>query len=289
MKNYISVNVVSQALIFLSSVVEHGCDSLQEASQLKMPYGINFDTAFSFAQQCQWITLSNGAISITQNGKKIDSQFDGLSISKGLWRDVLSIYIDTCHPAWSKRIPYGRKEAYLFMNPEEQECFCEADLMDSIEKDVIAWWDRLSQQQRQFDDEAKNEIGRQGELLTIEYEATRTGVQPEWRSIETNVVGYDILSQKSSSDTTRILIEVKTSVLGIPDASFVLTRNEWNTATRANNSYRYYFYLWCIHGNTSQLAVISVDQLRSHIPDDNSAGIWETVRIPFVAFGNLFR
>ena len=48
-----------------------------------------------------------------------------------------SCYITVCRPVWAKRIPYGRKEAYLIMNEEEKRCFDEAALMESIDESVL--------------------------------------------------------------------------------------------------------------------------------------------------------
>ena len=50
-----------------------------------------------------------------------------------------------------------------------------------------------------------DDVGRKGERLTLQYEELRTNVKPDWRSIETNLSGYDVLSQRSKTDNTPLL------------------------------------------------------------------------------------
>ena len=52
MKNYISVNIVPQALLLLTAMREHSCNTREKVSQLKTPYGVNKASALAFARQC---------------------------------------------------------------------------------------------------------------------------------------------------------------------------------------------------------------------------------------------
>lgn len=285
MKTYISVNIVARALIFLSAVKEHNCNRVSDAMKLKLPYGINKSAAFAFAEQCKWLSINEDFLSISTSGVLIISLFDGDSVSCSLWKQILSDYIEVCHPAWASRIPFGRKEAYLFMNSEEQRCFDEAGLMHSTDIDVIEWWDNLAQIERSKRNLSLVDIGRTGEALTVRYERQRTGLVPIWVSVESNLAGYDILSYHSSQNHEQLMIEVKTTTSSLDKATFILTRNEWDTALRRNNYERYYFYLWVMNKNGSHLlARISARELAGYIPTDVQNGRWLEAQIPFNSF-----
>lgn len=288
MKEYISVNIVAQSLLLGKSIKDNDCYTIEKIRQLRLPYGINLNSSLDFAIQCQWVSNVDTNVVLTDYGNTIIEMFDGHSISMQLWRRILYIYITVCSPAWCRRIPYGRREAYLFMNEEEQRCFDEAGLVDSQDESVIDWWDMLANEERTKSDAALGDIGRKGERLTLAYEELRTGVKPNWRSIETNLSGYDILSQRSSNEKEKLLIEVKTSTQQLETACAIISRHEWDVASMKNNRNRYLFYFWALSGNGNRLAIINVDEMSSHIPDDNESGKWENVSIPFDAFKEMF-
>ena len=289
MSTYISVNVVSQSLLLASYIQKNNCTSIDEIQQIKLPVYINRVIAFDFAKQCKWIAQSGRNISFTAIGKDISHRFNGLMIDPELWRLILHRYITVCQPAWAKRIPFGRKEAYLFMNEEEQRCFVEADLIDNYDQDVVEWWDKLAEAERIKKDATLDDIGRAGERMTLEYEELRTGFKPDWISIESNLAGYDILSQSAANNSEKILIEVKSSRKSMENAALIISRHEWDTAKLRNNLHRYLFYLWDLSTSDQKLAVISAEEMTAHIPDDNEYGTWESVRVPFKVFLNQFR
>lgn len=288
MKNYISVNVVSQSLIMAKRIRDNGCCQMAEIEQLALPYGVDRSVSLAFAAQCGWITAVDGAVSFTEAGTEIAGMFNGTAIGRELWRKILELYISVCQPVWAKRIPYGRMEAYLFMNEEEQRCFVEAGLSSGQEDDVLSWWDALAGTQRLRKNAVLDDIGRRGERMTMAFEEKRTGVKPDWRSIETNCCGYDILSQRSREDASHLLIEVKSSSQPLETAWAILSRHEWDLASLPNNRERYLFYIWKLGASENQLAVITVEEMRRHIPLDHACGAWETVRIPFTAFSGKF-
>lgn len=288
MKNYISVNIVSQALLLMRAISKNSCFSEAEIKQLKVPYGVNVNSSTAFALQCNWLIDVGGALSFSDTGTLIEHLFNGESISQELWKIILNSYIAECKPAWSRRIPYGRKEAFLFMNEEEQRCFLEAGLMDSFQDDVLKWWDTIAEAERLKENAMLDDIGRAGEKLTLKYEEARTGVIPDWRSIETNLSGYDILSQFSANDTRRLLIEVKSSTKPPEIAEAIISRHEWDTANLENNYSRYLFYFWYLGGDFNRLAIINVEELKKHIPQDGESGKWTAVSVPFVVFSERF-
>lgn len=289
MNTYISVNVVSQSLILLKLIQQYHCQSRTDIALLKLPYGVHCDSALAFLEQCRWISTNDSIISFTEVGNTIITMFNGDQISTSLWRLILGEYISVCKPAWAKRISFGRKQAYLYMNEEEQRCFLEAELISSYDDSVIKWWDSLAETERKKSDETKDAIGRKGEKLTVLYEEKRTGLAPDWRSIETNLEGYDILSYVSANSEKRILIEVKTSSLSVASAEAVISRNEWDTANRTNNIDRYYFYFWCICDSLPQLAVINAKDIVQHVPKDGDHGRWENMTLPFSLFNSQFK
>ena len=288
MKTYISVNIVSQALLLVASIKKHNCKHLREIQQLKLPYGVNRDAALTFSQQCKWILEENEYFSLTEHGQDIVGSFNGMLIDPSLWRKILAIYIENCQPVWAKRIPYGRKEAYLIMNIEEQRCFIEADLMDSTSSDVVKWWDTIAERERVKKNSSLLDTGREGERFTLLFERQRTGIVPDWISIDSNLSGYDILSQSANDSNDKILIEVKSSYKPIEDAVCVVTRHEWETAQRNNNVNRYYFYVWKLSASKNLLAIVDVKRMKQYIPVDSSDGKWQEVTIPFSAFEDLF-
>lgn len=127
-----------------------------------------------------------------------------------------------------------------------------------------------------------SQTGREGERLSLAYEKDRTGIQPIWQSIESNLSGFDILSCLSDADSAPLQIEVKASENSWNYAEFHLTANEWESATLARN---YRFHLWAL-GKNPKLAIVPVDQMEKHIPSNAGRGKWETVRIPFSVFSD---
>ena len=200
---------------------------------------------------------------------------------------ILSDYICYVTPAWARRIPYGRQEAFIFMTKDEQACFYEAGLMDENPGNtVIGWWDQISSFLRRIEEDRKIEIGRKGEQLTILYEQKRTGRDPQWISLDSNLSGYDVISQQTQDDPSALLIEVKSSEKSIATADFFVSVNEWHTAS---NTEKYKFYLWCFYGGKKQLAIIQPRQLFQYIPTNNKSGKWQMVRIPFASFSEAFK
>ncbi len=174
------------------------------------------------------------------------------------------------------------------MSNEEQVCFSKAGLMASpVTRNIVDWWDSLAKVERQTIEQISDDIGRKGEELTIKYEEERTKTTPIWESIDSNLMGYDVLSQVSENDSHKILIEVKSSTYILQKASFFITRNEWNIASAEYNKKRYFFYLWLISASP-KLAVISYCEMEKHIPIDRGSGEWNEVNVPFATFEEYF-
>ncbi|WZL79734.1 DUF3883 domain-containing protein [Eubacteriales bacterium mix99] len=289
MKKYISDSLISEALLVMRAMKQYGCYTIAQINNMKMYYGINKDAALSLAEQCNWIVLKNETTyEITNYGENLLQNFNGMELRLSLYRDILKKYIVTCKPIWARKIPYGRNEAYQIMSDEEQVCFKKAGLMGTpVTLEEVEWWDSLAERERQEIERKQDDVGRKGEKLTIRYEHLRTQAKPIWESIESNLAGFDIISQVSDTNTKQILIEVKSSTHGLQDAFLYVSHNEWNFASAAYNQERYYFYLWLLE-TTPQLAVISYPDMLKHIPFNNGLGEWNEVSIPFAAFKDDF-
>lgn len=286
---YISDSLISEALVLLRIMKQNNCYKNTEIESINTYYGINKVTALNLAMQCKWININDeGTYEFTHFGDELLNNFDGAHIRIDMYQNILKNYIIICKPIWAKRIPYGRNEAFRFMSEEEQICFKKAELMKTpVTQDIVEWWDAITKTERQTIEDLKNDVGRTGEELTIKYENERTKSEPIWESIDSNLSGYDILSQVSESDNHQILIEVKSSIQNIENADFYLSRNEWDLAFADYNKNRYYFYLWLL-GRINKLAIISTLEMQKNIPSDNGLGEWSEVKIPFCAFANKF-
>lgn len=287
MSSYISVGRLSESLLLLSAVKNYGCKSFAEVDHLTVCYGINKRAAYEFAVQCQWLEEYDNTFSFTIRGNELVHIFKTDGLSNIMWMNALFDYISICRPAWSNMIPNGRKEVYLFMTNDEKRCFNEAGLMESTDKIIVDWWDKVASLFRDISQEASEDIGREGERRTLLYEEKRTGIKPHWESIDSNFSGYDIASIKEPGSNERILIEVKSSLKELKEAKMIITRNEWNVASCDYNINRYFFYLWLL-GRTNQLAIIPANVIKEHIPSDMGGGQWKTLEVPFNQFRQYF-
>lgn len=289
MKTYISDSLISESLILLHSMQQNNCYSIVQIPSIKTYYGINKQAALNLALQCQWLVLVDDELcELTTLGKRLMQMFNGMQISSDLYREILYNYIVVCKPIWARRIPFGRFEAYRVMSQDEQICFTKAGLMvDPVTRFEVDWWDSLASKERIIIDEKKDVIGRNGEELSIAFEKKRTGALPIWESVNTNLAGYDILSQASDTDPSQILIEVKSSSKPMHDASFFVTRNEWAFASEPYNMNRYFFHLWLLN-DVPRVAVISRAEIENHIPSEKGQGEWSETIIPFEVFKDSF-
>ena len=179
----------------------------------------------------------------------------------------------------------GRSHVLLQAPLEITQLFYEADLAESDDVEVVRFWDGLAERVRTGKLHQNLEIGRLGERLTIEYETRRVEAAPSWVAINGNQFGYDILSRTSAVDETPLKIEVKCTHSTISSARFHLTRHEWETA-RVSKSY--VFHLWSVQESSRRLAILSVSDVGSHVPEDVGMGMWDSLIVPYKIFENVF-
>lgn len=235
------------------------------------------------AAQClQWLqATSDGITVITPSGERIRS----LSGYQAMLRQAILDYVEIERPAWLQNAIFGRARVLSFASSDVAQVFVEAALATGADDDVVEFWDLIAARARGLRSEHLNAIGREGERLTMSYEAARTGRQPKWIAVENNADGYDILSVVEPGDLRHLSIEVKATTAGLA-GRFHITRNEWEWAAESE---LHAFHLWDIRSKaTATLAVLKTADVVKHIPSNCGKGNWESVEIPFRAFQTHF-
>lgn len=205
--------------------------------------------------------------------------------SRAKLRVLVLDHIEARDTPWLQLASSGRREVLMHAPKELRQIFVEAGLAYDGDPETVAFWDALASRARGVRDEALTEIGRAGERLTLEYEKRRTGADPKWVALDSNSDGYDVLSRLDMGDSRRLVIEVKTSTQGLA-GYFHVSRNEWEVA---EDALFHAFHLWDVSSDTPRLAVLDPNEVREHAPTDGGMGSWQSVRIPFAAFGDAFR
>jgi hypothetical protein len=235
------------------------------------------DKIMSVAFKCGWTSLTpNGYLQLTIRGQEI-ANLDYQDALLFQLEDLILNY----NPPWASLIVKGRSEARNFLPPDVLQCFSECGLFGPLTNELIKFWDKLSLAYRNYANKKRIEIGRLGEKFSFDFEFTRCGVKPLWQSIESNSSGFDILSIIGGANTRKLKIEVKSTTNNLEYATFHLTKNEWNTA---ESSIDYLFHMWVLN-STPSLNIVSVDEMKNHIPIDHGSGSWESVEIPFKILG----
>jgi len=222
----------------------------------------------------------DGSLVATARGKTVRA----LRLTQQRLRLALMDIVDAADPPWAQNARFGRRR-FLNYAPIEVVQVCEeAGLSESSDDETVAFWDALASRARGLRDVQLNEVGREGERLTIAHETLRTGIAPKWIALDSNEDGYDILSRVSDGDNGRLCIEVKASRLGM-NGEFYVTRHEWDTAVSLIN---FQMHLWDLSPRRAKLAVLGVNDVEVHLPNDKGIGFWHVARVPFSAFSARF-
>lgn len=242
--------------------------------------GVNTSLLISTAKKIGWIREDQFAtLMVTDKGKKI------VEIEKSNPQKRLQIQIqhmiEELLPKWGATIIQGRKAFFNYAPLEVVQCFSEANLFDTYDLDALRLWDTLASLYRKDKDLNNVIIGREGEYLSYCYEKKRTGETPRWISLEYEGLGYDILSRRSSTLAEKLLIEVKTSKQAWDNAVFHLTRNEWNILSNSDCAL---VHLWSISQSPPLFSIISIEDLRPHVPLDQGNGQWSDMECKFSFF-----
>ena len=279
----LSPGILVSSHIVLKKMQEHeSYDVMTQCSRSRSIDGTKSVDVVDTIRACEWIYMSDGIIRLAPRGVQIANSFD--SITKRL---MIGDYISKSAESWISLLPRGRKECVQYLPPDVHACLKGAGLLVTpVPDDVVLWWDQQSQSIRKEQELSTLETGRIGEKLTLEYERERTGTEPVWKSIESNLAGYDVLSIVERNNTARLPIEVKTSEKSITVAVAYITRCEWDVAVESVN---HEFHFWHIAGGQRKLAVLNVADLRQHIPLDEGEGMWQNATIPFEVFSDRFK
>lgn len=238
----------------------------------------------NLSQRCGWIEAqADGLLIVSSRGTRLLSA-TGYEFRL---RQQMMDYIVTEKPPWGRLLSRGRSETSQFAPREIVQVFREAGLMQvPPSDDAVGWWDDVARYARGAADSVRNEIGRTGERHTINRERRRTGKEPFWQAIESNLSGFDVLSVVAADCSNPLRIEVKTSGESIEYAMFHVSRNEWEAAT---NGVPYIFHLWCLRDEQMpRVAEIDVQAIETHAPHDCGEGTWEKTKIPFRVFREKF-
>jgi hypothetical protein len=206
-----------------------------------------------------------------------------LDVDSAFFRTCILDVIAASSAPWSRAIRLGRAKLVGQLDRDEIQCFRSAQLLDeSLDDDVVDWWDELSSSVRASSSAAAMSRARQAERLSLQHEKDRLvalGIErmPRWTAIEDNTAGYDILSYDHGRvEPVNRLIEVKSTIAS--PLRFYLSRNEWEQAIRSAASY--HFHVWDMSPSTPRLIELTQSDVVSHIPIDQLKGRWETAIIP---------
>lgn len=241
------------------------------------------DAVLELAQRLGWIRVNDTGIAVLgPEGSRL-LRLDENSPRR--LRQALLDYVEAVRPPWAKFALDGRMRTLMFAPSELAQVISEAYLAEGYEDEVVDFWDRLAAIARGQNHTKLSEIGRRGERLTLAYEKRRTGVNPVWRSIESNSDGYDVMSVVSNDDNTQRQIEVKASTYGLSGVLY-LTRNEWDTTETMQH---HTFHLWDLQREDDpKIAIVPRQAMSAHVPEDRGYGTWKEVEIPFSEFAKQF-
>lgn len=244
--------------------------------------GLPTSEALALAQALKWLHIKTGQVilAVSPSGVKI---VDSDCYETALRRIVLDL-AELQTPDWLQNATYGRSRVLCFCPPGVRQVLVEAGVAGEPTADVVEFWDGLASFARGLQKDQLLAIGREGEQLTLSYEARRTGKKPRWVAVDSNQDGYDVLSIMASDDSALLSIEVKASRSGLK-GNLYLTRHEWDIALERP---AHVFHLWDLASQPARLATVGMEQMAGHLPQDGGAGGWELVEIPFNAFQDLF-
>ena len=274
--NY-SVGILYSTSEFLNEIADKPIMA-KEFKETIVKYGVvHTDAILDISQKCNWIEIDkHGYCHLSGKGRVIVDENNPKIKLRIQLRDI--IHHD--QPTWIHKMKSGRKEIKDYLSQDIGQVFNEAGLFDKWNEKLIEWWDKLALSAHAADSSYKYIIGRTAEANTVTYEAKRTKQNPEWLSLESNNIGYDILSKISDKNDEKLRIEVKGTKQSLREASFYLTRFEWEIGKATK---QYVFYLWVLK-KPIFLIPVPFSEVEKHVPIDQLSGKWKTVKIPYKPF-----
>lgn len=241
-------------------------------------HNVNPRDLINISIKAKWLSKNDkGLLELTAGGQYL------LRISDKIrqLRHIINSLLEVSMPNWAASAIQGRAAVKEYAPPEAIQCLEEAGYFDSLDEEVINWWDKLATKFRKENESENLETGRLGERKSYEYEHIRTGKYPEWRSIELAGLGYDLISQVDRTDTQKLLIEVKASRETWERARFHLTKNEWNTLNTAEYAV---VHLWGLTDYPDSPSILHIRSLGTQIPENRGEAEWQITACPFAVF-----
>lgn len=234
------------------------------------------------AQDAGWVSRNRaGEYHLSAAGELLASQ----PTPAAALREMVIQLVVYLRPSWTRLAMRGRAAVLEYAPPEVVQCLVESGLAHSIDPATVGWWDRLSVADRSETDQDRLDEGRRGERLSYEYEYLRTDSEPRWVALENSTTGYDLLSVVSGTDSTPLVIEVKTTMQAWSAGRFWLTRNEWSILSRSDHAK---LHLWGIAGEYLQFCAVEPNSLLTHMPVNQGAGKWEVLSVGFADIAGEF-
>jgi len=195
------------------------------------------------------------------------------------FRNTLSNLIKLELPHWSRLIPYGRQVFLRNNTANVTQCFEIAGLMDSVDIEIVNWWDQCAALVRGAAKDPRLEVGREAERKSFEREVrllSGSGMSPVWIALDDNTIGCDIQSWRPGidgwNDPVVVYFEVKAST---DHRHCFVSRNEWEFALRHKKN-------WMLqHWDAGVMApeIYEFEDIYVHIPRETGSGIWTSVKI----------
>jgi hypothetical protein len=203
--------------------------------------------------------------------------------SDHFYQACISAVVTKLQPDWCKAMWQGRRRFLDSLGQNERDVFNAAGLMKEPPPLAVAfWWDSVAGFAQMLTNLEKMKQGRTAEELTMEYERKclkdlQIDEQPEWKVLDDNFAGYDVLSYDLGEFApTNRMIEVKSTTAS--PLRFIISRNEWDKAKTFGPAYL--FHVWDMQKTPLILYERTSAQVALHIPSDNEKGKWKTAEIP---------
>lgn len=210
---------------------------------------------------------------------ELDCPLDG----DGFYQACITAVVTKHQPNWCKAMKQGRMRFLDSLEQNDKDVFAAAGLANEPPTiEVVTWWDTVSGYARMLADIKKMEQAREAEALSMEHERRRLkdlgiGKVPEWKGLDDNFAGYDVLSYDLGGFApTNRMIEVKSTVAS--PLRFIVSRNEWDQAAKFGSAY--VFHVWDMQKKPPVLYERTVSQVVAHVPTDNEKGKWTAAAIP---------
>lgn len=104
----LSVNILWSLQYLLKKIEENNLHRIKEIYFINIS-AANIDALIELAKTCEWINVDESEVKVNKKGYDI---IDAGNFKSQI-RKILVDYIVKVNPIWSKRIPYGRKEAFI--------------------------------------------------------------------------------------------------------------------------------------------------------------------------------